>query len=91
MVRFASSAGPLYYLGDLFHFPAEFAPSAAPAAGSGGPGRDPIRMRASQLGMLERIADEGTDATLVFTHGVFPAWGTIERSGAGAWRWSYTG
>jgi glyoxylase-like metal-dependent hydrolase (beta-lactamase superfamily II) len=82
VARFQASAGSLYYLGDLFHYPADFVRLDNVSAG-----RDAAEMLASRLRILEAIEAEG-NATLVFTHGVFPAWGEVEREAT--WRWRYT-
>jgi glyoxylase-like metal-dependent hydrolase (beta-lactamase superfamily II) len=93
VVRFEDPAGTAYYLGDLFHYPAEFvelSELAPQSGGGGGPGRDHEKMRLSRIALLERIEREGGNATLVFTHAVFPAWGDVERAGEHSWRWRFS-
>lgn len=76
----------LYYLGDLFHYPVEFE-QLRWASGD---------KSSSALADFERsrtrvLTDAATaDSTLVFTHGVFPAWGVADRQSTSAWVWRYT-
>jgi glyoxylase-like metal-dependent hydrolase (beta-lactamase superfamily II) len=76
--RFTTPAGNLYYLGDLFHYPAEFV-----RLDHAGAGRDAEQMLASRVRIVE---EAGEDSTLVFTHGVFPAWGELDADR----RWRFT-
>jgi glyoxylase-like metal-dependent hydrolase (beta-lactamase superfamily II) len=75
----------LYYLGDLFHYPIEFE-QLQWASGD---------KSSSALADFERsrmrVLTESASAasTLVFTHGVFPAWGVADRQGTNSWVWRY--
>lgn len=83
IVRVEAGGRPLYYLGDLFHFPAEFAHLDWVAVS----GRDRSQLQTARRRVLADAVS--TDATLVFTHAVFPAWGTVTPVGTDGWRWRY--
>jgi glyoxylase-like metal-dependent hydrolase (beta-lactamase superfamily II) len=83
IAHFQSAEGSVYYLGDQFHYPAEFIRIDA-----AGPGRDVAEMLRGRLRVLGMIEQETATPMLVFTHGVFPAWGKAERGAT--WKWSYT-
>ncbi len=83
VARFDSPEGNVYYLGDLFHYPADFV-----RMDEAGPGRDAGDMLRARLRILDAIAGEKAEPMLVFTHGVFPAWGRAERGAT--WEWRYT-
>jgi glyoxylase-like metal-dependent hydrolase (beta-lactamase superfamily II) len=83
IVRVEAGGRPLYYLGDLFHFPAEFAHVDWVAVS----GRDRSQLETARRRVLADAVS--TDATLVFTHAVFPAWGTVTPVGTDGWRWRY--
>jgi glyoxylase-like metal-dependent hydrolase (beta-lactamase superfamily II) len=73
-------AGPVWYLGDLFHFVTEVEhldwwPEQV---------TDPELVEPSR----RRILEQAEGDTLVFAHGVFPPWGRAEQVD-GAWRWRY--
>jgi glyoxylase-like metal-dependent hydrolase (beta-lactamase superfamily II) len=71
----------LYYLGDLFHMPAEI---EHPDWTS----RNPA-VFATEVVSRERVfADADNESTFVFTHGAFPGWGRIEGAGHER-RWRY--
>jgi glyoxylase-like metal-dependent hydrolase (beta-lactamase superfamily II) len=86
VVRVDGGASAFYYLGDLFHLPAEC--------------RDldiaPARLGADQVAQLaaarKRILTDAVerDATLVFTHARFPGWGSVEPITSESWRWRWT-
>jgi glyoxylase-like metal-dependent hydrolase (beta-lactamase superfamily II) len=81
IARVRSGGESFYFLGDLFHHPCEV---EHPDWIS--PGRDRAAMRASRERLIEAALAE--NALLVFTHGRFPGWGRLARSGAGArWVW----
>jgi glyoxylase-like metal-dependent hydrolase (beta-lactamase superfamily II) len=82
-MRLTSAGSRFYYLGDLFHLPCEIEhPDWAP------PNRDVAALRASRARV---IAEASTpQATVVFTHDRFPAWGRITRTDAGT-RWESVG
>jgi glyoxylase-like metal-dependent hydrolase (beta-lactamase superfamily II) len=83
VVRVDSDAERVYYLGDLVHFPVEFRNiDWAPV-----PGRDTAKLRESRLRIFSDAADR--KSSLVFTHGRFSGWGSIEQIGKEAWQWSY--
>jgi glyoxylase-like metal-dependent hydrolase (beta-lactamase superfamily II) len=82
VVRITDGGQVVYYLGDLFHFPGEFehidwAPSHADAA-----------LLASSRRRVLTDAQTAGSATLVFSHGRFPGWGSVAPNG-GAWSWAY--
>jgi glyoxylase-like metal-dependent hydrolase (beta-lactamase superfamily II) len=77
IVEIDTSAGPLRYLGDLVHFPAEVA--HFDWLGVRGRNRDEL------IAGRERALGSPAGVTFVFTHGAFPAWGVVERDG----RWRY--
>jgi glyoxylase-like metal-dependent hydrolase (beta-lactamase superfamily II) len=75
------SAERLYYLGDLFHMPAEIEhPDWA--------SRNPPAFVTEVVSRERIFADAGDGSTFVFTHGVFPGWGRVEHSGRER-RWRY--
>jgi glyoxylase-like metal-dependent hydrolase (beta-lactamase superfamily II) len=79
IVRVVSTGRRFYYLGDLFHLPAEVEhPEWAP------PNRDVAALAASRRALLAEAAAH--DSVLVFSHGRFPAWGRITPAGGGH-RW----
>jgi glyoxylase-like metal-dependent hydrolase (beta-lactamase superfamily II) len=79
VVRVETGDRPLYYLGDLFHVPAEFShPEWGP------PYRDRALLTTTRRAFLERFAAER--AWLVVTHHRFPGLGTVERESTG-FRW----
>jgi glyoxylase-like metal-dependent hydrolase (beta-lactamase superfamily II) len=81
IVRLRSAGQSFYFLGDLFHHPCE-----VENPGWVSPGRDRAAMRASRERLIEAALRE--DALMVFSHGSFPGWGRLERSGGGArWVW----
>ncbi len=82
IVRLDSDSARFYALGDLFHHPSEIAELDWPS-----PWVDLPTMRASR----ERFLAEAVpaDATIVFTHEHFPAWGRIV-AGDGGYRWERT-
>jgi len=83
VVRLSDEGQRFYYLGDLFHHPCEVAhPEWAPG------NRDLAALRASRARV---IAEASTpEATAMFTHDRFPAWGRIVRTDGGA-RWESIG
>jgi glyoxylase-like metal-dependent hydrolase (beta-lactamase superfamily II) len=84
IVRLERGNERLYYLGDLFHMPIEFAQlDWLPVTG-----RDVEQVVASRRRLFADA--EGADATMVFMHGRFPGWGVVERTGPDAWAWRYT-
>jgi glyoxylase-like metal-dependent hydrolase (beta-lactamase superfamily II) len=83
VVRVQSGDDRLYYLGDLFHFPAEFLHLEWIAIR----GRDGDLLVPARRRILADAAR--APATLVFTHAVFPAWGTVTQIAGDAWRWRY--
>lgn len=74
VVRVRSSGQSFYYLGDLFHHPAEISHLDWVS-----PGRDQSAARASR----ERIIGEAgaESSVMVFTHHPFPGWGRIVARG----------
>jgi glyoxylase-like metal-dependent hydrolase (beta-lactamase superfamily II) len=79
IVRVAAGGGVLYYLGDLFHIPAEFShPEWGP------PQRNRELLSETRQRLLRRFAAE--DAWLITTHLRFPGIGKVEPSGEG-FRW----
>jgi glyoxylase-like metal-dependent hydrolase (beta-lactamase superfamily II) len=86
VIRLDMDRDRLYYLGDLFHYPIEFE-QLQWASGD---------KTSSVLADFERsrkriLAEAATAAsTLVFTHGVFPAWGVADLQATNSWVWRYT-
>jgi glyoxylase-like metal-dependent hydrolase (beta-lactamase superfamily II) len=79
IVRLATDAGIVYYLGDLFHQPAEFQRlDWMPRF------RDRAALIASRERLLPRFVAE--QALLIVAHHRFPAVGRVERAGS-AYRW----
>jgi glyoxylase-like metal-dependent hydrolase (beta-lactamase superfamily II) len=79
IVRVEASGEILYYLGDLFHIPAEFShPEWGP------PHRDRTLLTNTRKRFLRRFAEE--NAWLITTHLRFPGIGKVERIGEG-FRW----
>jgi glyoxylase-like metal-dependent hydrolase (beta-lactamase superfamily II) len=83
-VRIDTPDGGLYYLGDLFHYPAEFEQLETV-----GVGRDPAQMISSRQRVLASMAQDEGGAAALFTHGVFPAWGQVEQRDDGSRQWRY--
>jgi len=81
IVRVQSAGKTLYYLGDLFHHPCEFEHLDWHS-----PWHDPQVMYASRQRLIADALE--TDATLVFTHSRFPAWGRVVQTAEG-YRWQY--
>jgi glyoxylase-like metal-dependent hydrolase (beta-lactamase superfamily II) len=79
IVRVASGGERFYFLGDLFHHPCEVANLDWVSGG-----RNAAAMRASRERLLAEAVPGG--ATIVYTHALFPGWGTIVREGDG-YRW----
>ncbi|MBI3969086.1 MAG: MBL fold metallo-hydrolase [Chloroflexi bacterium] len=80
VIRIASDGEVVYYVGDLFHGPAEFAhPDWTP------PWRDRKALLASRERLLPRFVSES--AWIIPTHNPFPAIGRVEHDGAG-YRWA---
>ena len=82
VVRITDGDERVYCLGDLFHFPSEFehidwAPTHADAA-----------VLVSSRRRVLTDAEDAASSTLVFSHGRFPGWGSVQPSD-GAWRWTY--
>ena len=78
-VRLSAGGRRFYYVGDLFHLPCEVEHTDwAP------PNRDLAALRASRARLIAEASDP--NATVMFTHGRFPAWGRIVRANGGA-RW----
>lgn len=81
IVRLQSNGETFFYVGDLLHHIAEV---EHPTWVS--PYRDTAAMVASRRRLLEEAAD--SQATVVFTHARFPAWGRIFRTDDGFhWEW----
>ncbi len=79
MVRVRSGGETFYYVGDLFHHPCEVShPDWIP------PRRDLAATRASRSRLFAEAVPGR--ATVVFSHGRFPAWGRIIPAGGG-FRW----
>ena len=79
IVRVDSAGGRFYFLGDLFHHTCEVEHTDWVS-----PGRDREVMQASRERL---IADAvATNATLAYSHGIFPAWGRIVAADGG-YRW----
>jgi glyoxylase-like metal-dependent hydrolase (beta-lactamase superfamily II) len=83
IVRYVSGDARLYYLGDLVHFPAEI----RHIDWVGVANRDAATLVSSRARVFD---DGGPDATFVYTHGVFPAWGSVTPQGGDGYRWSYS-
>ena len=83
IVEIDTGTGSLVYLGDLVHYPVE----VAHFDWSGARGRDEEALLAARQRLLGTRAAAG--AVFVFTHGRFPAWGTVEPDAAGGRRWRY--
>jgi glyoxylase-like metal-dependent hydrolase (beta-lactamase superfamily II) len=79
IVRVTSGGATFYALGDLFHHACEIANLDWHS-----PWVEPAAMRASRERFLAEAVPQ--DATIVFTHEVFPFWGRIVREGEG-YRW----
>ena len=79
IVRLEGSQGRVYVLGDLVHWPAELEDPRLM-----GPTSSPTEIR-------RRVIAETQEqpSTLLFTHGRFPGWGTLRRSGPDTWEWRY--
>jgi glyoxylase-like metal-dependent hydrolase (beta-lactamase superfamily II) len=76
IVRVDAGGEILYYLGDLFHIPAEFShPDWGP------PHRDRALLTNTRTHFLRRFAEE--NAWVIITHFRFPGIGKVERSGEG--------
>ena len=85
VVRFEDGGERVYFLGDLVHLPIE----VRQLRWALGPRPESI---ADQLEQSRRRVFEDAAAvpsTLVFSHGLFPAWGTVERTATGSWTWRY--
>jgi glyoxylase-like metal-dependent hydrolase (beta-lactamase superfamily II) len=85
VVRLDLGGERLYYVGDLFHFPIEVRKlrwAVTPRAES-----MYEDFEASRTRVLEEAAS--SPSTLVFTHGIFPAWGVADRCGPSSWTWRY--
>ncbi|MHB8690300.1 MAG: MBL fold metallo-hydrolase [Solirubrobacteraceae bacterium] len=81
IVRIADGDDRVFYLGDLFHFPAEVEHL------DWGPGHtNHVVLQASRRRVLTEAG--APDSTLVFSHGRFPGWGQAERTGD-TWHWYY--
>jgi glyoxylase-like metal-dependent hydrolase (beta-lactamase superfamily II) len=81
-VHVQTAAGDIYYLADLVHFPAEIEHIDWIAV------RD--RPAAELIASRRRVfAEADGTATFVYTHSRFPAWGRIEQTGPGTWKWCY--
>jgi glyoxylase-like metal-dependent hydrolase (beta-lactamase superfamily II) len=81
IVRIADGDERVFYLGDLFHFPAEVEHL------DWGPGHaDHVLLQDSRRRLLAQAG--GPDSTLVFSHGRFPGWGRADRTGD-SWHWHY--
>jgi glyoxylase-like metal-dependent hydrolase (beta-lactamase superfamily II) len=82
VVRIDTSAGPIYYLGDLLHFPIEIPRLEW---------KPKERVTDEAYASRRRIYGDAAaqSATVVFTHARFPGWGRIEQAGDDAWSWSY--
>jgi glyoxylase-like metal-dependent hydrolase (beta-lactamase superfamily II) len=82
-VRVSDGGQRFYYLGDLFHHACEVAhPEWAPG------NRDLTALRASRARIIAEAATP--EATAMFTHDRFPAWGRIVRTHDGV-RWESIG
>jgi glyoxylase-like metal-dependent hydrolase (beta-lactamase superfamily II) len=79
IVHLASGGEHFYAVGDVLHHPCEVKHLDWILAG-----RDPVAMRASRDRLLAEAVPQ--QATLVFSHALFPPWGRIVPDGAGC-RW----
>ncbi len=81
IVRVQTGAGRIYVLGDLVHWAPELERPHAMA-----PTSSPSEIR-------RRVVHETQEepSTLLFTHAVFPGWGTLTPVGPDTWRWEDTG
>jgi glyoxylase-like metal-dependent hydrolase (beta-lactamase superfamily II) len=79
MVRVESKGERFYFVGDLFHHPCEVENLDWVSSG-----RDGAAMRASRDRLIAEAVP--TNATVVYTHSLFPGWGKIVKEGAG-YRW----
>ena len=82
VMRFVLDGTRVYYLGDLVHFPAEIDHAdwlALP--------RDAAALAVSRPRIFRDPGDG--DATFVFTHARFPAWGRIAATGRDRWAWRF--
>jgi glyoxylase-like metal-dependent hydrolase (beta-lactamase superfamily II) len=75
----------LYFLGDLVHLPIEV--RQLRWALTPRPDHVGDQLERSRTRVFEDAAAK--PSTLVFSHGLFPAWGTVDRSTAGSWVWRY--
>jgi glyoxylase-like metal-dependent hydrolase (beta-lactamase superfamily II) len=85
IMRFDAGDERVYYMGDLFHFPIEFIElrwAVSPRPESVGDALD-----AARRNVLQDAAAK--PSSIVFTHGIFPAWGTVAPSADDAWTWRY--
>jgi glyoxylase-like metal-dependent hydrolase (beta-lactamase superfamily II) len=82
IVRYESGGERLYYLGDLVHFPAEI----RHIDWVGVANRDVEALVTSRKRVFD---DGGPEATFVYTHGIFPGWGSITPQGDDTYRWRY--
>jgi glyoxylase-like metal-dependent hydrolase (beta-lactamase superfamily II) len=78
MARIQTPVGRVYYIGDIAHWPHELEDLERTLQA---PDRNPAAAIASKRRLLD---DAGADSVIVFTHGDFPAWGTLED---GRWRY----
>jgi glyoxylase-like metal-dependent hydrolase (beta-lactamase superfamily II) len=86
VVRFAHDGKSFYYLGDLVHFPIEVQKLRwAVSPRSDSDYEDFARSRVRVL--ADATANQ---AALVFTHGIFPAWGVADAQTEQSWSWRYT-
>lgn len=83
VVSIETGSGELVYLGDLVHYPIEF----AHFEWFGVRGRDEVTLLSARERLLGARA--ARDSVFVFTHGRFPGWGVIEEDGSGGRRWRY--
>jgi glyoxylase-like metal-dependent hydrolase (beta-lactamase superfamily II) len=83
IVRIDTGSGLLFYLGDLFHIPAEYE-----RLDTGPANRDYEALARIRERILteERLAADGSVA--VATHSRFPCWGIARPAGEG-WSWAY--
>jgi glyoxylase-like metal-dependent hydrolase (beta-lactamase superfamily II) len=77
IVRVQTSDGRVYILGDLVHWAIELEDPRAQA-----PTSSPTELR-------QRVVAETQEepSTLIFTHAVFPPWGTLTPASPDTWRW----
>jgi glyoxylase-like metal-dependent hydrolase (beta-lactamase superfamily II) len=84
VIRLGAGDRYVYYLGDLVHFPVEV----------DHPGWLPLKNRDLPTLIRSRLRvysdSNGKDATFVFTHARFPAWGRIESTGPTSWTWKFS-